>query len=63
MNYDEAQQVLKVARTSVEAADSMATGIAQLLVGRLRKVNGASTLRALKKELANYDMTTGRWKP
>lgn len=63
MNYDEAAQVLKAARLSAEAADSIADGVASLLVGRLRKVRSGTALRALKKELANYDMTTGRWKP
>lgn len=63
MTYDEATQLLKVARASLEAADTIADGIANLLIGRLRKVRSGLVLRALKKELANYDMTTGRWKP
>jgi hypothetical protein len=62
MNYDEARQLLKLAELSNEAADSIADGIARLLCGRLRKVRNGTVLRALKKELANYDMTTGRWK-
>lgn len=63
MNYEEARQVLNLAKQSVEAADSIADGIAALLVGRLRKIRSGYVLRLLKKEFANYDMTTGRWKP
>lgn len=63
MNYDEANQLLKATRITMEGADTMADGIACLLVGRLRKVRSGTALKALKKELANYDMTTGRWKP
>lgn len=63
MNYEEARQLLALAKTSNEAADSIADGIATLLCGRLRKIRSGSVLRALKKELQNYDMTTGRWKP
>lgn len=63
MTYDEARAILKTAQTSCEAADSLTDGIAALLAGRLRKIRNGAVLRALKKELQNYDMTTGRWKP
>lgn len=43
------------------AADSMANTIADILVGRLRKVNHYH-LKRLKKELSQYNAHTGEWK-
>lgn len=63
MNYEEMNAAIKEAERTICAMDAVAERIAGLLVGRLRKVHSGYVLRCLKKELANYDMTTGRWKP
>ena len=60
--FDQMQAAVSEAETTLKAADSVATKIAGLLVGRLRRVSSAWVLRALKKELANYNMTTSEWK-
>ena len=53
---------LEKAEQTLRAADNVAGDIAYMLQGRLRKVYSHSTLEALKKELANYNIKTGRWK-
>lgn len=53
------------ARQVNAAADEHATGMAKLLAGRLRHVSGhyaaVDALRVLKKELRDFNMTTGKW--
>lgn len=63
MTYEEMNEALQRAETTMNICDSVSTKIARLLVGRLHKVNGGSVLRALKAELTHYDSRTGRWKP
>lgn len=63
MDFDTMKASIREAKRTMEVADAVAEDIAYLLIGRLRKVNSGTALRALKKEIANYDMTTGRWKP
>lgn len=63
MTYDDMNAALTEAERTMTIADNVATKLARLLVGRLRKVNGAYTLRALKTELAKYNMHTGNWRP
>lgn len=45
-----------------EEANDAAYQMAMLLIGRLRKVCNRSALDALKRELADYNIKTGRWK-
>lgn len=59
--FDEMRQALRDARTTMAAADSVANGMAELLVGRLRKVSPVY-LEKLKRELRDYNIHTGRWK-
>jgi len=63
MDFDTMKASIREARRTMEVSDAVAEDIAFILVGRLRKVRSTTYLRALKKELANFDMTTGRWKP
>lgn len=63
MNYAEAEAALRTTERTLNVLDSFASTLARLLMGRLRKVNNATALRALKAELANFDSRTGKWKP
>lgn len=48
------------------AVSASCTDMAALLAGNLRRVSkdatGTRTLRALKRELRDFDMTTGTWR-
>ena len=59
--FDTMRAAVSEARMVMDAADNMAPRIAQLLPGRLRKC-WIGDLRALKRELRDFDMTTGQWK-
>lgn len=63
MNYEEAEAALRATERTLNVLDSFASTLARLLMGRLRKVNSGTALKALKAELANYDSRTGKWKP
>lgn len=63
MNYEEAEAALRATEKTLNVLDSFASTLARLLMGRLRKVNSGTALKALKAELANYDSRTGKWKP
>lgn len=63
LRWHEAASALDDARSTMNVADSIAKDMARALVGRLRKVNDAETLRALKRELSNYNTRTEKWKP
>jgi hypothetical protein len=66
--FDEVRAAVANAEEQLKAADSAALSMAQLLVGRLRHVQkpsyygGTAALCKLKKELRDFDMTTGTWK-
>lgn len=64
--YDEFKSAIDEADETMRVLDLMAYRLAQMLVGRLRKIGNHNypnpTLCALKKELSNYNMTTGKWK-
>ena len=63
---EEVQQAVNEANRLQNAVDANSLGMAKLLVGRLgsisRKWGGHETLCALKRELSNYNATTGEWK-
>lgn len=65
--WDLMRNALSGADNAFRAADSAATGLAKILEGRLRHVEnthqGANILRKLKKELRDFDMVKGTWKP
>lgn len=61
MDYDEMKKALSGAARVMSLADSFASDMARLLVGRLRGVN-SSLLIKLKRELKDYNMHTREWR-
>jgi multidrug resistance efflux pump len=61
--FDDVRAAVSAAKFQLQAADSVATNMAALLMGRLRKVQSDAALAALKRELADYNIQTGKWKP
>lgn len=59
-DYDLMRAAMRDAKHTMMAADSVANTMADMLVGRLRKVD-KSTLVALKKELQGFNCHTKRW--
>ena len=59
--FDLMRRELDSARSIMSAADHAADNMAELLCGRLTKVN-AYRLRKLKRELSRFNMKTGEWK-
>lgn len=61
------EQLLEMEKSISEAnyvlkyADKVAAQIGRLLIGRLKHCSN-HTLKALKKELRDYNMHTGEWK-
>lgn len=62
MNYPEMMTAIEDARATITRADSAVAQVSRLIVGRLQKCD-TSTLVALKKELRNFNIHTGSWKP
>lgn len=60
--FDEIRAAVVAAKVQLKAADVVASDMAYLLRGRLRKVSSACDLAALKRELQDFDMRTKRWK-
>lgn len=60
--FDEVRAAVEEAREQLRAADSVAYNMAHLLRGRLRKVEDRYVLAALKRELHDFNATTGKWK-
>lgn len=60
--FDGMRDALDIARDVQRAADENASAMARMLIGRLQHVNRIDTLRALKKELRDFDMVTGKWR-
>lgn len=62
--FDLMRSAVAQAKTVMDAADSVATEMARILCGsgRLRRVSNPDLLRTLKRQLRDFDMTTGRWK-
>jgi len=60
--WDEMRAAIDEARDRLRAADNCASDMASILRGRLRRVNSTYELRELKRELRDFDMTTGEWK-
>ena len=59
--YDQMRQAVQEAKVTMNAADSVANTMGQMLVGRLQRVD-ESTLRRLKRELRDFNIHTGRWR-
>lgn len=59
--WDLMRAAMNEARRVMNAADEYADQAARICVGRLRRVD-AGTLRALKRELRDFNIHTGEWK-
>lgn len=59
--FDEMRQAVREAETTMRAADEVADDLARVLRGRLRKCRQYN-LQALKRELQDFNIKTGRWK-
>lgn len=60
--FDEMRKAVAEARYTMNAADSVANGMADILCGRLRKGVSGYILTKLKKELRDWDMHRNCWK-
>lgn len=62
LSLSQMEEALADARRTLNAADQLTKQMAGLVAGRLRKGNVShSVLCELKRELAEYNMRTGRW--
>ena len=59
--FDMMTEALDEARATMNCADRMANKMAHILRGRLRNV-APYNLKALKKEIKNFNSHTGEWK-
>lgn len=64
MDIYEALSAVSDAKRTLESADRVSLSAAKLIVGRLRTVKewNSETLKALKKELRDFNSATGKWK-
>lgn len=63
MTYDEINKALDEARWLMQRADTVAEKVLPFAVGRLRRLDvNHDTLRSLKRELADWNSHTGKWK-
>ena len=61
--FDDMREAVEDARTKLKAADNVVGAMASMCAGRLRNSNvSPSTLERLKKELADYNIHTNKWK-
>lgn len=60
VSYDTMNQAIKEAKITMSECDRVADDLADILVGRLRKVN-TYRLKRLKKELSQFNSRTGKW--
>lgn len=59
--FDMMREAVSEAKETIRAADSVVNSMAQMIVGRLKKVD-IYTLGMLKKELKGFNSNTGQWK-
>lgn len=60
--FDDVRAAVEQAQAQLRAADMVATNMASLLRGRLRKVENVGFLAQLKRELHDFNIQTGKWK-
>jgi len=60
--WNEMRAAIAQSRSTLDAADSVATDMAMLLRGRLKKVKQVYILAALKRELQDFDAHKNEWK-
>jgi hypothetical protein len=59
--FDEMRQAMREAEQTLDAARSVASQMASMLVGKLRQCS-ESDLARLKRELRDFNIHTGRWR-
>ncbi|MGH8171820.1 MAG: hypothetical protein ACREPX_01655 [Rhodanobacteraceae bacterium] len=59
--FDEVMDATAAAIQQIHAVEQNSDAMARLISGRLRHVN-ENTLRALKRQLREFDSVTGKWK-
>lgn len=59
---DEICRAVSEAKQQLRVADEVATDLARLLDGRLRRVSSPYILSRLKEQLRDFNMHTGKWK-
>jgi hypothetical protein len=59
--FDEMIGAIEDAEITLRSADNVAKRLARVLPGRLRHCD-AYTLKRLKRELRDFNITTGEWK-
>ena len=60
--WEEMRAAINEANAVIRAADNVSGQMAEMMVGRLRKVDNGYTLAKLKKELEQFNAHTRRWK-
>lgn len=63
MTNDEMLYAMRQARTTLESSNLLAEQAISFAVGRLSRMSiSIEDLRAFKRELRDFDITTGKWK-
>ncbi|KWT89295.1 MULTISPECIES: hypothetical protein [unclassified Variovorax] len=63
MNWNDFRQAVDEAKTTIDQGDNAARQLAKLMRGRLRiAAVDPGILADLKRELRDFDITTGKWK-
>ena len=63
MTYDEIAKAMDEARWLMQRADTVAEKVIPFAVGRLQHLDlNHDTLRRLKRELADFNSHTGKWR-
>lgn len=66
MNFDDVEGAVRAAKLSLAVADRHVGQMVRLSANRLRSVEldweTVEALRAIKRELRDFDIRTGRWK-
>ena len=61
MDWNDFDQAMKEAETTMKLGNGVANNMSRMLRGRLRHCDSAY-LRALKREIRDFNMATGAWK-
>jgi hypothetical protein len=59
--WDEMREAISEARAAFNAADAFATAMAEMLDGRLKRVDNTYCLKRLKHELRDFNSHTRQW--
>lgn len=60
--FSDMREAVNEAREVISSADAFAESMAEMIVGRLRHIDSSWVLERLKRELRDYNITTGTWK-